>query len=489
MLSVAPKGRVEPAIDLSVEEDRHLRRAFGRFGNPAERRSAAEIVRRWQCDGPGHWILCDCLGVRGDDDRRPALVPVAEAHLRRHIHGSWPPHAPDCDFYRDPDEQRRTTLTYRRTDHVEPVIRGFDRNDTGERVRFSRISHADDRPRLARLMMRLVQASGISTVWPGWNDNLLPRQYRMLRAAAKEIRLTSAVRLSTYLETFPPHYEMFRARIEAVPASKFKGSRPHGVMIFAARQISEGVIDAGSGQSLPVAGRISVFGEIEGHGRIGDRAIQRPPYLVAALVARPSAEDPAAILRAYAHPIASAYHLIPVDSDYERRTLKRLMSVQRWLLQTRNVVMSIEKPLFDIGPLDEDVGDGDGDEGRRAGVDRAQAAGGGQGRGVSRGSRPPIIPDFVVRAKSAQGLTATVIVETMGYDDEVYRERKMRLHPMMREALNQAPLVQHICHHAGSDPQLVDQAMGREVLRFIFQQIEPPGSDPTSSRVGVGPSA
>lgn len=464
MLSVAPKGQVSPAISLTDAEDRLLRRAFGRYCDPAQRAAAADIVRRWQIDGPGHWILCDCLGPPGEDGRPPALIPVAEAYLRRHVYGDWPAHSPDCDFFKEAAEQRAVTRSYRLSDRVEPVVRGFGGDPTTYRVNLSGISHAEDRPPLARLLMRVIHEAGLDKVLPGWDERDLAGQYRMLRRAARDIPLTGTIRLARYLETFVPDYEVFRAKIESIPATKFKASRPHGIIICAAQEIMAGTIVVNDRQSLPVLGRISVFGETEGHGRLQDASSRRPPYLVAALVARPSPDEPAAILRAYAHPVAARSHLLLVDSNYERRTLARLITLQRWLLKTRNILATIEKPLFDIGIADPD----DEDPGA---AEHLPDHGGGNGE---RGARPPVIPDFVVRAKSASGGLATVIVETMGYDDERYRERKERIHPLMRAALNAAPIVLHQCHYRGSDPDEVDREMGRQVLRSIFQQLDLP---------------
>jgi len=145
-----------------------------------------------------------------------------------------------------------------------------------------------------------------------------------------------------------------------------------------------------------------------------------------------------------------------VDSDYERRTARRLMSVQTWLLKVRNILMSISKPQFDIGA--SSVADG-------------TSASSGAGEGDAPAG-PPLMPDFVIKARKANGVTATVIVETMGYDDHRYVERKERLHPLMRAALGDAPLVLHRCHRGSGDPVEVDREMGRQVLRAIFDQLD-----------------
>lgn len=456
MLFVAPKGQVEPAIPLTAEEERLLRRAFGRFADPALRPAAANVVRRWQLDGSGHWILCDCTGPLIEGSNPPALVPVAEAHLRRHVHGAWPTHAPDCDFFRDPAEQRDLTASYRRADRERPVIRGFGGDDHPVRPAISGFSHAEERPPLARLLMRLMDDAGLTRILPSRLPIGVPDQYRQLRDAARKTILAGKVRVGSWLETFVPHYKDFCRRIETVAPEKFPGSRPHGLLIGIAQTVSEGIVTFRGDVSIDVVGRIAVFGEREGHGRFQSEEERRPPYLVAGLVARPAPDAPAGLLRLYAHPVLSPGRLLLVDSDYERRTARRLISAQIWLLKARNILMTITKPQFDIGPSPATEG----------GIVRADAG------EVDTPTGPPLIPDFVVKARKANGVTATVIVETMGYDDHRYIERKSRLHPLMRAALGNAPLVVHLCHRSTGDPDEVDRELGRQVLRAIFDQLD-----------------
>ncbi len=54
MLQVAPKGDVAGAMPVTMEEDRLLRAAFGRYGGRAEARTAAAtVVGRYQQQGGG----------------------------------------------------------------------------------------------------------------------------------------------------------------------------------------------------------------------------------------------------------------------------------------------------------------------------------------------------------------------------------------------------------------------------------------------------
>jgi hypothetical protein len=117
---------------------------------------------------------------------------------------------------------------------------------------------------------------------------------------------------------------------------------------------------------------------------------------------RAEEKGPVEVLSAYVHPCAGEHHLMLVDSDYERRTLRQLRHLQTWLGAKRGVALAIEKPVFDLGP----AGDHDG----------------------SREGRDPCIPDLILRSAGAgAGGRGTVIVETMGYADEAYRLRKARM--------------------------------------------------------------
>ena len=111
MLRVCRRGAVAGARELMLEEDRALREAFGRFSVPAARAAGTAVVQRYQHAGAGHWFACSCLGP---GVRPPVLVPVAEAHIRRHQDPPWPAHAEECDFHRDPDEQRLVAASYAR---------------------------------------------------------------------------------------------------------------------------------------------------------------------------------------------------------------------------------------------------------------------------------------------------------------------------------------------------------------------------------------
>ena len=84
MLGIMRRGRVDDIRLLTADEDRALRRAFGRYGVQAARDAGARVVREHQGGFSGQWFACSC---RGGALPPPVLVPVSETHIRRHVEG------------------------------------------------------------------------------------------------------------------------------------------------------------------------------------------------------------------------------------------------------------------------------------------------------------------------------------------------------------------------------------------------------------------
>ena len=126
------------------------------------------------------------------------------------------------------------------------------------------------------------------------------------------------------------------------------------------------------------------------------------------------------VLRAYLHPCLTEGRLFPVDSGYERTTFRVIDGLAEWILKDRHVGVTIEKPLFDIGPEE---------------IDEEEA----------EDARVTCIPDFLLHvAAPVETQPPITIVETMGYGDDVYLDRKKRSHALMRAVLQNAPLLEHL---------------------------------------------
>lgn len=430
MLRVALKGTTEAALLVTPEEDRVMRAAFGRYGGrPQDRAAGALVVARYQQLGSGHWFLCDC---RGGAQRPPALVPVAQTHIRRHEDQRWPVHCDDCDFYRDQDEQRALTASYARPSAGKPMRLARPLGRVAQAAVASSASRSPhtSRPGLARLLIRLLVDAGLQRIEPGWRPPPLVEQVKAIWAAARDVEIDDGVRLTGFLCTSPARLGELMARVAAAPAGQFRNSRPHGVLIARVASIGAGQLQPVAGAPIRVRGRLAVFGEQAGAVReSGAERAARAPYLAACLVGRALEGAPVEVLSAYVHPCAGDAHLMLLDSDLERRTLALLRRVQGWLGKHRGVSVAIEKPMYDIAPpLAESV---------------ASAV----------APRAPCIPDFILRAGCDGETARTVVVETMGFADAAYRARKRLMHPLMAVLLGDAPVIAHDFHEPADLPQ------------------------------------
>ncbi len=97
-----------------------------------------------------------------------------------------------------------------------------------------------------------------------------------------------------------------------------------------------------------------------------------------------------------------------VDSDLERGSLAQILDCRDWLADKFQISMVVQKPLFAVGPDETDT------------------------------SRGLCLPDFVLRARGIGVERPTIVVETMGYADDSYRERKKRLRSLF-EAIDRRP--------------------------------------------------
>ena len=454
MLKLCRRGGVEDARDLSAAENQALRRAFGRFATPGQRAAGAAVVRAWQHRGVGSWFLCDCLG---DDRRPPALVPVAESHIRRHQDYPWPQHAEDCDFARDPAEQRRLTRSYARPPQASGprLIRRLADADriTGPTVQGR--SYGRGRAALATLLMQLLEAAGIDRIAPDGAVASIAEQFKALRAAARAVEIDAGVPLSDYLCTYAPALPELLRKVAAAPEARFRHTRPHGVLLCVVAGMAQGSLTLVRGERLAVRGRIAVFAEGDGHGRdtLADRDA-RSPYLAACLVGCPAPAEPPVILKAYCHPIAGSRHLLPVDSNLERITLAQLLRLQLWLRRKCCVQLTITKPLFDIAQPDPEA------------------------------PRDPCIPDFVLHASGVGPRGCSVVIaETMGYADLEYRARKARTHRLMAAALGGAPVVTHDFHAPAAASQAARDRLFWSAARWAVTG--PEGARPATAAPGT----
>ena len=433
MLKVSRRGAVQDVRELSMQEDRALRSAFGRFSERDTRPAGAAVIRRYQRAGAGCWFLCDCLGV---GDRPPALVPVSEAHIRRHYEGPWPVHDLDCDFHRDAAEQRAVTRSYVRLPEGKAVslLARLGANDGQRAPRLTSRSYGRRRGALATLLMQLIEKAELNRVAASGVIAPISDQYKALRIATAGLELDEGLKLSSLLCTYIPALPEFMLRIGQIASGRFKKSgRPHGILIAVVEDAAAGLLQPLRGEPIAVRGEIGIFAERDGHARQSvDERHARSPYLAICVVGRSAPGSPVEVLKAYLHPCMSAGHLMPVDSNLERQTFHVLTQLQSWLSNRKGIGIAVVKPLFDMS--------------NRSGLDEPD--------GDPDITREPCIPDFLLEANRVPtGGRALLVVETMGYADPKYRERKQRTQITMGVAIGGSPVVEHDFHFPNSQTQ------------------------------------
>jgi len=255
------------------------------------------LIRRYQRVGAGCWILCDCLSA---GDRPPVLVPVSEAHIRRHYEHPWPAHDLDCDFHRDAAEQRAITRSYVRLPEGKAVsLLARLGEDDGQRApRLTSRSYGRRRGALATLLMQLIEKAGLNRLAASGVVAPISDQYKVLRAATAGIELDQGVKLSALFCTFLPALPEFMLRIGQIAPGHFtKSGRPHGILISVVEDAAAGFLRPLRGDPIAVRGEIGIFGEREGHSRQNaDERPARSPYLAICVVGRSAPNSPVEVL-------------------------------------------------------------------------------------------------------------------------------------------------------------------------------------------------
>ncbi|GAB2790016.1 hypothetical protein GCM10027021_10650 [Dyella kyungheensis] len=303
-------------------------------------------------------------------------------------------HRDTCPFVRDrPEHSEAAWSVPRRAPNGLGVLSALKASDYGRRrdVGPRRGAASSKRlPSLAGVLFKVLEAAGLHRV--DATRRTVSSDKEKLRRALASLSLDGhgAIPADKYVRlSFHDFTKLERelARLNGVPWPR--KLHPQGLLIDQLKDID--VRDDGSkwliptyGEPLEVAGRLY----LPGAGTAG-------PYVAIALVAILPGEARAAIHRAYVHPLYSFDEWLPVDSDLERRTLSILMDKLHFQANRAKNPYEIEKPLLDIAP------DPTAPEVR-------------------------VRPDFVVFSHGKK-----LVVETMGYTDPEYLERKDRTHALM----------------------------------------------------------
>lgn len=357
------------------------------------------------------WLQCSCV-----PDDSPALnsAKLMDESQTLFLAGFNHPHSVNCPMFREfkGDEGATSSGTRKNAGSRRLSYRDFLPPDESETiVRASRGTHTagSDRtrrkriPRLARLLLTLLEDAKLNQLRQLWPiPTSRPRDSLDDLIVVADSQEFIRGRTLSELVLFRPwmsnsELETHMAALERPDANWPAGKARIFYQIFMADIVSrEGVTFKLKELEINFAPErgVSINGES------GDGI--RPPYWVI-LSFRRGSDGQVICSDGYAHALYSRSCPVPVDSGLERKTLEGLFEVAKWLYKKPGTpALSLEKPLFDI-------------------------------QVEVNGVKGFVLPDFIITACTSTGESHTVVIETMGYTDDDYCERKAEQHKGMRQ--------------------------------------------------------
>jgi hypothetical protein len=402
----APRGALKRW--LSEEEETAVKNIFGhKQVRSTQDRAMAELVIHEMRESE-LWLQCSCIA--GDTPALNSAKLMSETQTL-FLSGFGHSHDPSCPMFRvfkgDEDATRSGTRKVAGSKRLN--YRDFlpaDESETTIKAQGKPVTAGDDRtrrkrrPRLARLLLTLIEDAGLNTFSP---VSPLPNQMARiwLDAVAASAGAQEFIRgrpLSDIVRFQPAMGEAAQERLmlslERLDASWPAGKTRIFYQIFMSDLVSrEHVTFAWNGGERIITPEKGV--SINGESKDG----VRPPYWVI-LAFRRGAEGSVICSEGYAHALFRRTCPVPVDSELERQTLEGIAEVARWLKGKAGALVLV-KPLFDIEVEVE-------------------------------GEKGFVLPDFIIQAITPDGPEHSVVIETMGYTDDEYCERKAEQHKGMR---------------------------------------------------------
>ncbi|AJR26922.1 MULTISPECIES: hypothetical protein [unclassified Sphingobium] len=313
---------------------------------------AAGITLVQQARIGGKWIACNCLGHASlPPILTPAYLSEAETYyLRRLTQTNRPEHRSDCPFFRD-SATNRITHVRNHSDPVDPPTGFFEvlrpapdklaqrpeRELTDDRTRNASI------PRLARLLWRLIDASGVNRLPPlaeTARDHSIAREFRALGRSAGQIEIAPGIELGRLFWTHAGalHGKQVYAALRRLAETWPTGHAPQAFLALFADKFEGNVVSAAGAEPVHLANRVQSPSVLT--NRIAG------PYLVLVVVGQYPESRGYSPLRAYAQPILSGRRFVPVASEFERTILQELLRVQ-YSLRRYHIEFAVEKPVFD----------------------------------------------------------------------------------------------------------------------------------------------
>lgn len=406
----SPRGRLYR--HLSDVEELAVKNVYGRReeGGHSDRVLALDVLTEMRRTDT--WLACSC--VEGDT---PAMN---SANLRTdtgtiYLHAFSTPHHTECPMHRElkEDEENSRSGTAKKAGSQPISYRDFlPRDESSVRLQSSqpRPDGGGDRlrrkrrPRLGRLLLTLIEDAGLNVI-----DQLAPfptaparEAINRLKSVTQNQEFTRGRKLSEIVRFWPlitPEDQQSLMQHLEDPALPWPANRGRNFyQIFISEDVTCDRV------SFRFKNKEAIFTPEKGlriNGESQDGL--RPPYWVI-LEFRRGEDDHIVCSDGYAHALYSRDCPVPVDSGLERQTLKSLAICASWLAKRKEAAvrsLSLKKPLFDYKvTVDDEPGF--------------------------------VLPDFILEVITHMGEKRTFVIETMGYQDEDYIERKSRQHSGMK---------------------------------------------------------
>ena len=322
-----------------------LRIWYAGEGDHRDEEAALLLVRHARSQGL--WLACDCQGEHASPMLSPALLSEADTYYLRRLTGRGrAEHRLDCPFFR---EQVLTTLKTRRAPaRMSPdgyfavlkpaplALAQAPDNDVSPR---DSASHGS--PRLAKLLWRLLDLSGRTTI-PAHEsgERSIAAEFAAIRALAERIEVAPGIALARVLFTHPRDWESRRAFAVLRELAKTwpRGHEPQAFLLVFARAFHEHSIETSDGV-IDIATRVR-------HPGTREMPIAGPNLALVAIGNHPDVHGYAA-QRAWAQPVFSGQRFVAMDSNFDRDIVDALVAARR-IIARDGFDLAATKPLFDM---------------------------------------------------------------------------------------------------------------------------------------------
>lgn len=349
--------------ELTAEEADSVRRhcGAGRQTEPQDAATVADILKAMR-DGRETtlWLECDCRGTVVKGSKQPRLTARGREQGPLHFVrlNGYGPHLCELQAFRtapdDDDDDELSEPQPGKHRPLRPVNDTLDYLDDEQQLGGSkrpggktgtaggRPGSATRLPKLGRILYTILDDAGFNRLLAANASSSTTaenRSWDRIKTFAESEEITDSLSLQKILFTEPWVKPADKLReIDVLPWPKRK--KRSALLLFVADKVSTSEVVKQT--------RIGPAAITPEHGvRIGgrDQNFANPPYWVLAIVDRDK-DGRARVREAFAQHAYTSKHPVPLDSDYERKTLAQLLKITAWV-KKKGVDVEITKPLFD----------------------------------------------------------------------------------------------------------------------------------------------